>query len=341
MRSLICKYALVYGTLLIGVSVAAISAPNAADVPVEAVEYYHQHFEHYFVTAHPGEIAALDSGAIVGWWRTGQRYRVYANPDDARSAVCRFYTGVFAGKASHFFTASADECEYVKRELPEWTYEGIAFYVQIPDPGGTCPSGTAPVQRLFNGGHGGAPNHAYTTAAAKRDLLSSLGWVLEGTAWCVPLATEDTATKTRLLASAHWQFPSAVDIYGDGSISTTFSPKLITDPSLMRWKYESFGLTDVTIAIDHQVNGVFTGLAYFEPLTGRYLVIGNSGFEGDPPYVGVAWELADAAGPASFVCTFAVKRNIDDRYPDRPFDNSHPFQPILWSGCMPGVAKKL
>jgi hypothetical protein len=339
MRPLIPKSAFVCGAVLIG---AMVTAPAiAAGTPVEAVEYYQKEFEHYFVTAFPAEIAALDSGAIVGWWRTGQRYRVHSTPDTDRAAVCRFYTGAFAGKASHFFTASEAECEYVKRQLPEWTYEGIAFHAQVPGPSGVCPSGTAPVHRLYNGGRGGAPNHAYTTDAVKRDLLSGFGWVFEGTAWCVPLATENAATQTRLLASARWEFPRAVDIYGEGRTTTTFAAQLETHPAFIRERYESFGLTDVSTAIYHQVNDVWTGLADFEPLTGRFLVIGNSGFEGDPPYVGVAWELADAAGPASSVCTFAVTRNIDDRYPDRPFDSSHPFQPILWSGCTPGVANKL
>jgi serine protease len=102
-----------------------LAAPAAAEV-VRAVEYYHQAFEHYFVTANPAEIAALDSGAVSGWWRTGQRYRVDDAPAEGLVPVCRFYTAAYAGKASHFFTASATECEHVKT-MPDWTYGGTAF----------------------------------------------------------------------------------------------------------------------------------------------------------------------------------------------------------------------
>jgi serine protease len=102
--------------------------------------------------------------------------------------LCRFYTDAFAGKPSHFYTASAAECEYVEQQLSAWTFEGVVFHVQVPDATCACASGSAPVYRLYNDGRGGAPNHAYTPDAARRDRLMAAGWLAEGAAWCARLA---------------------------------------------------------------------------------------------------------------------------------------------------------
>jgi len=42
--------------------------------------------------------------------------------------VCRFYGVPAGGPNSHFFTASAAECDLVKRS-GGWFYEGIGFYI--------------------------------------------------------------------------------------------------------------------------------------------------------------------------------------------------------------------
>jgi hypothetical protein len=130
------------------IAVTGILAPPARAEVVTAVEYYHQAFEHYFVTSNPAEIAALDTGMFQGWWRTGQRYRVDDAPAAGLEPVCRFYTAEFAGKASHFFTASAAECEYLKAS-PHWSYEGVAFYGRVPDAQDNCGAGTAAINRLW------------------------------------------------------------------------------------------------------------------------------------------------------------------------------------------------
>ena len=177
-------------TRLIGVETAAPIRPL-----VDAVEYYHPRLEHYFLTADAVEIGALDSGVFPGWWRTGQRLHVYADPGADRAPVCRFYTDAFAGKATHFYTASPAECEYVKR-LPQWMFEGIAFYVLIPigygTGSGSCPAGTVALYRAYNNGQGGAPNHRYTTSLAALTAMIAQGWTFEGEAAtkvfaCVPL----------------------------------------------------------------------------------------------------------------------------------------------------------
>ena len=115
----------------VSVVLTGILAPPASAEVVRAVEYYHQAFEHYFVTSNPAEIAALDSGVFSGWWRTGQRYRVETSPADGLAPVCRFFTSAYAGKASHFFTASAAECAHVKT-MSDWTYEGVRFTLACP-----------------------------------------------------------------------------------------------------------------------------------------------------------------------------------------------------------------
>ena len=55
--------------LVTGAAVAASST---------AVEYFQTAYGHYFVTASPTEIAALDGGTLRGWSRTGQSFEVLA-----------------------------------------------------------------------------------------------------------------------------------------------------------------------------------------------------------------------------------------------------------------------
>ena len=121
----------------ISLAIFGLGAVSASAETVRAVEYFHKDFEHYFVTANPQEIALLDGGVFKGWWRTGQRYRVDDSPAPDLVPVCRFFTAEYAGKASHFYTASAAECEHVKT-MPDWTYEGVAFHVRLPDASGIC-----------------------------------------------------------------------------------------------------------------------------------------------------------------------------------------------------------
>src|SRR4029078_10722560 len=107
----------------------AFSQQASADV-VRAVEYYHSGIDHLFVTANPLEIDALDSGTVGGWLRTGQRFRVDDAAYHGLVPVCRFYTSAYAGKATHFFTASSSECEQLKTSS-DWVYEGVAFYARL------------------------------------------------------------------------------------------------------------------------------------------------------------------------------------------------------------------
>jgi len=167
--------------LVTGAAVAASST---------AVEYFQTAYGHYFVTASPTEIAALDGGTLRGWSRTGQSFEVLALGTPAAANVCRFWSDQsFAPKSSHFYTPFVAECAKVKRD-PIWRYEGEVFAVTLADAAGTCAPGTLPLYRLYNDGKGNASNHRYTTSLAIRSEMLAQGWVPEGTGigviGCVP-----------------------------------------------------------------------------------------------------------------------------------------------------------
>ena len=158
------------------------SSPPIATV--DAVEFHHAAFDHYFLTADPAEIAALDSGAFSGWARTGQGFKAYAAGSyngGTVHPVCRFYGLPSAGLDSHFYSASPAECFAVDdRYGAEWEIESDnVFQVDLPDTvTGICPGGTIPVYRVFNGRRDA--NHRYTTSAAIRATMEAAGWIREG-----------------------------------------------------------------------------------------------------------------------------------------------------------------
>lgn len=177
----------------------------AAGGLVEVVEYYNAGLEHYFITAEPAEIAALDGGAFGGAWvRTGSTFPAWESGSVAGIGitvpVCRFFgtdqyrsDGSRIGPNSHFYTADPAECEHVKTawqsiagngiSYPAWTYEGVAFAVVLPV-AGACPAGTQGVYRAYNNGARGDPNHRYSLSVGA--LQGMAGWAFEGLVMCVP-----------------------------------------------------------------------------------------------------------------------------------------------------------
>jgi hypothetical protein len=146
-----------------------------------AIEYYYGDWDNYFVTTSPDEIAALDSGAFGGVWaRTGQTFKVWTDASSGARATCRFVTSFFAPKSAHFYTPYRVECAQLQVEDSIWQYEGIAFYIQVPDVNGLCAAGTVPLYRLYNNAMGGAPNHRYTTSLATLNQMVAAGWTFEG-----------------------------------------------------------------------------------------------------------------------------------------------------------------
>lgn len=158
------------------------SAPQlpAYHATLNAVEYYHAAFDHYFLTTLGSEIALLDNGYFPGWARTGQTFEVYANGwSNVRGPVCRFFSDALAPKSSHFFTTDADECGLVKVST-DWIYEGVIGYLTLPNYSSQCPLEGVPLYRLYNNGMGDAPNHRYTTSLTVRAEMIAKGWISEG-----------------------------------------------------------------------------------------------------------------------------------------------------------------
>jgi hypothetical protein len=148
---------------------------------VAALEYYRADADHYFVTADPGEIAALDSGMTHGWTRTGMSFGVWPAGTAGRSPVCRFYGRPEAGLDSHFYSASPVECAAVRaRFATAWIEESPAvFALALPDPeSGACNDGTVPVYRWYDAR--ADANHRYTTLASVAAAMRANGWVAEG-----------------------------------------------------------------------------------------------------------------------------------------------------------------
>jgi hypothetical protein len=153
---------------------------------LRATEYRHAEWDHYFVTASADEIGKLDGGAFSGWARTGESFGVYAVGTPGTKDVCRFFSTNFNPKSSHFYTADDIECGAVKHNA-DWQFEDVVFAVRSTEGTGTCAAGTQPVYRLYNDGHGGAPNHRYTTSVATRASMLAAGWTNEGVMGCTPL----------------------------------------------------------------------------------------------------------------------------------------------------------
>ena len=160
-----------------------------------AVEFADKELEHFFVTAIPSEIAALDAGQFAPWVRTGRSFWVYpsgASIAPNESPVCRYFTTPTAGFETHFYSAFPQECDSIPTLFPGiWTLEtDDAFGVQEPDIAtGTCPSGTSPLYRVYNGGPN--VNHRYVTDLGTRQIMLDYGWVPEGygplgVGMCVP-----------------------------------------------------------------------------------------------------------------------------------------------------------
>ncbi len=148
-----------------------------------AVEYYHSTLDHYFMTADPAEITALDTGRFTGWQRTGMGFNVF-DPADATPmslGVCRLYGSPAYGLDTHFYSASGTECADTMRNWPaQWTLESSnVFRMALPDMmSGACPSGTMSVFRTWN--QRTDSNHRYTMDPVVQMGMRTHGGMAEG-----------------------------------------------------------------------------------------------------------------------------------------------------------------
>ena len=163
---------------------ATLTLASGALPAAQLVEYYHAELDHFFLTGLAAEVAALDSGAHKGWTRTGMTIQTVEGTTGAGAGsfeVCRFLGNPARGQTSHLYTASAAECDVVKKNWPEdWVLEtDSAFRVHAANQNtGACPAGTRAVYRLFN--KRADINHRYTTDTGVFATMIAKGYTPEG-----------------------------------------------------------------------------------------------------------------------------------------------------------------
>jgi len=185
------------GMLDAGAAVAS-TLPGGSTTPpntYRVVEYYRSDIDHYFITADPAEVHYIDTFLSGTFQRTGLYFYAYLDaalaPPGSRP-VCRFYASEAVFINSHYYSANLDECLTVLLNWPDiWNLEtASAFYIQVPDANGNCPSKTLPVYRFFDGRRDA--NHRYTVDLSVRRAMLNRAWLSEGSgangvAFCSPI----------------------------------------------------------------------------------------------------------------------------------------------------------
>ncbi|QJR15931.1 hypothetical protein [Usitatibacter palustris] len=155
-------------------------------------EYYHPATNHYYMSASAAESTWIDSGgAGAGWVRTGHAWTTREteycdSPANFSAPVYMFYGTPGIGPNSHYFTASAEECGYLRNTVG-WTYVAAPFGAGRPDAQGKCPA-LAPVglTMLYNNRAAqNDSNHRYTSDPAVRAEMVAKGWTSYGVQLCV------------------------------------------------------------------------------------------------------------------------------------------------------------
>jgi hypothetical protein len=172
-------------------STASVSPPPPPPPPPNTiVEFYNTLLDHYFITADGNEVAAIDNGSAgPGWSRTGDTFKAGGD-----TFVCRFYGSLSPGPNSHFYTADADECAFLKQlqaSTPaterRWNFESNDFST-TPAVNRACPAGLLPVYRAYNNGFARNidSDHRITSNAAAIQAVVARGWIDEGVVMCAP-----------------------------------------------------------------------------------------------------------------------------------------------------------
>lgn len=152
---------------------------------IAVVEFFHPLLNHYFLAVDAAEIATLDSGGAGGnWQRTGLHFSAHNHQISDNRATCRFYN---PRANTHFYTASEEECLALRDSSSGWIFEGIAFYIHLPE-AGRCLSNAQAVHRLYNNRFAqNDSNHRFTTSAVVAQEMQAAGWQYEGIAFCAPV----------------------------------------------------------------------------------------------------------------------------------------------------------
>ncbi|MBK9702567.1 MAG: hypothetical protein IPO75_03365 [Betaproteobacteria bacterium] len=164
-----------YTLTLSGVAAVPGNTPEVVTV----TEFHHPQFNHYFITADPGEAASLSAGNLPPWVPTGQTFKVWNAAGNGITNVCRFFNNEFAPRSSHFYSNNPAECPSLASRS-RWELELANAFYMMTSPTGTCPAGTVPLYRLYNQGMSLAPNHRYTTFQSVRSTMIAAGWLPEG-----------------------------------------------------------------------------------------------------------------------------------------------------------------
>ncbi|ADJ27952.1 S8 family serine peptidase [Nitrosococcus watsonii] len=183
-----------YGTSMCGSGIAdAYRSVEFAEVLKNyrlVYEFSNVISDHYMLTASKEDVALLYQGGegLEGWYNTRKYSYAWSGPEEGAVPVCRFYT---LGANSHFYTANAEDCAYLKTLNPDniyaddkWTYEDIAFYAKLPT-NGICPADSAPIYRVYNNRWMyNDSNHRFVSSDSMRRVMLDKGWVDEGVAFC-------------------------------------------------------------------------------------------------------------------------------------------------------------
>lgn len=181
--SLYCSVIRICGAGIVDASMSTLIAGFLTNYKL-VYEFYNIDLNHYFRTGSKNEAGLVNKGSAgPGWYDTGDYFYAWSDANTGAVPVCRFYGTPGIGPNSHFYTASAAECEKTKGD-PGWTYEGIAFYAKRPV-NGICPQNTVPIYRAYNMRwvHNDS-NHRYTPRKSEYDKLVAKGWAGEGVALC-------------------------------------------------------------------------------------------------------------------------------------------------------------
>jgi hypothetical protein len=160
-------------------------SPPPSPAPATVTEYYNAPLNHYFLSSSELENGIIDAGgAGPGWSRTGEIFQtIQPGACYATLPVFRFYN---THANTHFFTADAAECGFLRRQDPGWYFEGQAFGARLPA-NGQCAAGETPLYRLYNGRWMfDDSNHRFVSRQDLVDAMAAQGWILEGVALCLP-----------------------------------------------------------------------------------------------------------------------------------------------------------